>query len=179
MADPLNPYAPPHASLDPQGPESLWRDGNVLVMRPGSTLPPRCVKCNEPAELPLKPRKVYWHQPWVYILLLNLLVYALVALILRKRAVLAPGLCPRHRRHRWFGIALGWGGSLCALGLMYLGATQDIFALVVLGLTALLGSVIAGVILARVVNPSRIDKDFVRLRGCGQAFLESLPPFHG
>ncbi len=176
---PLNPYAPPRASLGPQGTEGLWRDGKVLVLRPGSPLPPRCVKCNEPAELPLKPRKVYWHQPWVYILLLNPLVYAIVALILRKHAVLAPGLCSLHRQRRRLGIALGWGGSLFALGLMYLGATQEIFALVVFGLAALLGAVITGVILAPLPNPERIDQDFVRLKGCGQAFLESLTPFHG
>lgn len=180
MSDPLNPYAPPKASLDPQSPESLWRDGKVLVVRPDSPLPARCVKCNAPAHLPLKRRKMYWHPAWVYLLLfLSPLIYIIVALIVRKCATLSPGLCDAHRRRHWLGIALGWGGSLLALLLMFLGATYEYCSMAVIGMILFLGAIVAGIILARVLQPERIDKDYIRLRGCGQAFLDTLPPFYG
>ena len=180
MTDTLNPFAPPKASLDPLSGENLWRDGKILIMRQGSTLPPRCVKCNEPAELPIKRRKVYWHEPWIYVLaIFCLLLYALIALFVRKQAMIAPGLCPVHRKRYWFGIALGWGGSTLALFLMFLGGTYDHFALIVLGMVVFLGMILAGIILTRILQPDRIDKDFVRLKGCCQAFLDTLPQFHG
>ena len=180
MPDTLNPYAPPNASLDPRSGENLWRDGKVLVMRPGSILPPRCVKCNEAAELPIKQRKFYWHEPWIYVFAITcLLIYALVCLVARKQAVLGPGLCPVHRKRRWLGIALGWGGSLLALFLMFLGGTYNYFALLVIGLVLFLGAILAGFLLSRLIQPARIDPDFVRLKGCGRPFLDSLPQFHG
>ena len=180
MADLSNPYAPPKASLDPRSTENLWRDGKILVMRPGSQLPPRCVKCNAPAELPLKSRQVYWHPPWVYLFaVLALLLYPIVAVLVRQRATFAPGLCPVHRHRRWLGIALGWGGSATALLLMFLGGTYDYSALMVLGLLLFLGAILAGIILTHLLQPERIDQDFIRLKGCGPAFLDTFPQFHG
>jgi hypothetical protein len=177
VTDTLNPYASPKASLNPQSSENLWRDGKILVMRHASTLPPNCVKCNEPAKLPLKERKIYWHQPWLYIFaLFGLLPYAVMALIVRKQATIAPGLCPVHGKHRLLGIALGWGGSLLALSLLFLGGRYDYCALMV---AAFLGALIAGLILTRILQPQRIDKDFIRLKGCCQAFLDRFPEFHG
>lgn len=180
MPEPLNPFAPPKASLDPQSAESLWRDGRVLVMRPDSPLPTRCVKCNAPALLPLKRRKLYWHPGWVYLLvLLNPLIYLIAALIVRKHATLSPGLCDVHRKRHWLGIAVGWGGSLLALFLMFLGATYEYCSVAVIGMILFLGAVVAGILVARVLQPERIDKDFIRLKGCGQAFLDTLPQFYG
>lgn len=175
-----NPYAPPHASLDPGGPEGCWRAGKEVVLRAGAALPPRCVKCNAPVTAPIKARTYYWHHPALYILaLVNLLIYAVVALIVRRRATLAPGLCSAHTRRRRLGLLVGWGGLLAFLGLLVAGVAVDGCGLMLAGGLVLLGALVAAILLARIVIPSRIDAEWVRLKGCGAAFLDSLPDFLG
>ena len=92
-----NPYAPTQASLKsadtPAGTGGLWREGNCLVVARGAAFPRRCVKCNEPSEEPHKLRKVYWHHPAVYLLLLGYaILYIIVALIVRRTMEVNPGL---------------------------------------------------------------------------------------
>ena len=75
MSTEFNPYAPPKANVEevPQG--AVWRDGDTLLLRPGTIWPTRCVKCNLPAVQPVKARWVSWHSPWLYfLLLLNLII---------------------------------------------------------------------------------------------------------
>lgn len=47
----------------------------------------------------------------------------------------------------------------------------------VLLILATLGCVIAGIIMSRIVYANRIDDRYVRLKGCGEAFLAELPEF--
>ena len=47
------------------------------------------------------------------------------------------------------------------------------------GILAILVSIIVGMIFGRVVYAKKIDKTYVRLKGCGVAFLDSLPQFTG
>ncbi|HJU84120.1 MAG TPA: hypothetical protein VJ600_07900 [Holophagaceae bacterium] len=152
----------------------------MLVLRQGGSLPPRCVKCNAPAELPIKARRVYWHHPALYILaVINVLLYALVGLIVRKQAMVPAGLCAEHRKRRSMGLTVGWVGSLLGLVLGIALVRGDNCGLAMLAVLLFVGSIVAGMILSRVVYPDRIDKDFVRLKGCGESFLASLPEFHG
>src|SRR5436309_2493776 len=84
----LKEGAPPSASM------MIWRSGPLLVMSQGARLPDRCVKCNAPANGQRLTRKLYWHSPYLYLLiLLNLLIYALVAIFVRKKARVEIGLC--------------------------------------------------------------------------------------
>lgn len=48
---------------------NVFRSGGQLVMAVGATLPPFCVKTNEPAAAVIK-RKLRWHPPVFYLLLL-------------------------------------------------------------------------------------------------------------
>lgn len=180
MSDPVNPYAAPKASVQDFGTGEIWRKGKLLVMQHGAQLPHRCVKCNAPAVEPVRARKIYWHQPWVFALLLvNLILYAIVALATRKQATIHPGLCPSHHSRRRRGIALGWTGAGLGILLAILGGVVSNGWLAVAGLLVFLGCLIAGVILAQFVAPTRIDKDFITLRGCGEAFLAGFPDFRG
>jgi hypothetical protein len=75
MTEEFNPCAPPSSSVEfvPEG--GAWRDGEVVVLDRKGLLPPRCVKCNEPAEEPVRTSKVYWHHPAIYLMvLLNILI---------------------------------------------------------------------------------------------------------
>ena len=183
-----NPYAPSLASMERGiGPLSqsegvgVWRDGKVLVTSLDAVMPERCVKCNEPADEPTKARKVFWHHPLIYLLvLLNVVLYAVVALIVRKKVIVAAGLCADHKARRKRSVMLTWAGVLGGIVVMYVGASSSMGVLGVgLGILLILASLLVGLIFARIVHAQKIDNSYVRLRGCGTPFLDSLPPFRG
>lgn len=175
-----NPYAAPRADLDasPSGASgAFWRAGPLLVTGLDVTLPPRCVKCNAPLAEPLKRKRFYWHHPAVFaLLLLNLLLYALVALLVRKRAEVGLGLCEAHARKRTMGILVGVGGTVLSLGLMFVGAAQNVPLLALAAIAGVVASIVAGAVMARTLLPTRIDRTGAQFKGCGEAFLAELPP---
>jgi hypothetical protein len=186
--DPRNPYAPSRASLKGAQPNeqlrgsvTAWRDNRDMVMLPDAAIPRRCVKCNEAADEPTKTRKVFWHSPWLYLLLLfNVIIFAIVARVVRKQATVAAGLCAAHKKRRRTMITVAWIGALAGIVLVYLGMASPAGAWgAFVGMLFILGSIIFGMITGRVVVAKRIDKDYVRLKGCGEAYLDSLPPFAG
>jgi len=169
-----NPYAPPRAALDTQPADGYWREGKVLVMRVGSALPQRCVRCNEPAVQPTKSRWLYWHHPgWFALLLINVLIYVLVALAVRKKAKVGLGLCARHRLRRRVFLSIGWGGFLFGLAVIFaqLSGSESAAGL---GMLIILFAAIIGIFGSRIAYPSRITKEEVRLKGCGVPFLDSV-----
>lgn len=183
--DKHNPYAPSRASLagaaatPAEGSGGTWRDGTVLVLSPDASLPRRCVKCNEPAQEPTRSRRVYWHSPWIYLLILiNLLIYIVVALIVRRKAVIAPGLCATHKTRRRIGIAIAWTLLLAGAALVVVGA-RDGSAAVAGGMLLILVAALVSTAVTRILRAKRIDTQYVRLKGCGTAFLDSVPPFAG
>ncbi len=178
-ADAPNPYAPPSADLSRgptrEGEDTLWRDGRILVMRRDSVLPDRCIKCNEPA-LGYKLRRVlYWHRPaWYWLLLVSVLIYAIVAMIVRKRATVEVGLCPVHRQRRYLAVALGVLALFGGLG-GCIAYAQESDAVIYLGIIL----AVAGVAIAgfghQVVRAAEIDDNYVRLKGAGADYLSPLP----
>ena len=98
-SDDFNPYAAALTdpdldglgfSSDPKTPVGVggWRDGDLLVISEGAKLPDRCVKCNQPAEGYLLQRKLNWHEPtWYLLVIISPLLYIIVALIIRKKAI--------------------------------------------------------------------------------------------
>jgi hypothetical protein len=62
-------------------------------------VPDLCMKCGAPAEV-RKNKTFNWYPPWVYVLILvNLLVFAIVALVLTKKKRVPVSLCAAHRNH--------------------------------------------------------------------------------
>jgi len=162
-----NPYSPPKAALEAHAHGEYWRDGKNVMCRPGSTLPPRCVKCNEPALQPMKARKLYWHHSaWYLFVFVNIVIYVIVAMIVRRKAVVTYGICAKHRNRRWLFIAIGWGGVALGVLLILANAAVALILMLVAMLTGLFGS--------RLAYPTRITKEEVRLGGCGEAFLDSI-----
>lgn len=186
VMDKPNPYAPSRASLagaavrPADGSGGTWRDGKVLVLAPDALLPHRCVKCNEPAEEPTKNRNVYWHSPWLYLLiLLNILIYALIALLVRRKAAIAPGLCHAHKTRRRTGIAIAWGLLFVGFALIIAGARGNSPGAAFGGVLLMLAAAIVSTVVTRVLRAKRIDAQYVRLTGCGTPFLDSVPQFPG
>jgi len=166
----VNPYTPPKAALEARPAGQYWRDGKIVVTRNGGALPARCVRCNEPASTLLK-RKLYWHHPgWYLLILINIILYAIVALIVRKRADVSYGVCGSHLRRRHTFLAIGWGGFVLGLLMAFAGG-----GMTAIGVVVSLLSVIVGFSGARLAYAARITKEEVRLSGCSPAFVESLP----
>lgn len=171
-----NPYEPPGASLEHVERDRCWNEtGSVLYVAHGSELPRRCVKCNLPVTGLVKKRTFYWHSPWWYVLVLvNILVYAIVGLIVRRKIKLSPALCTAHRQRRrtLLSATLAAACVAAAAGVSTFGgetADTSLLAFIVAFL-CLVAALFAG----RIVYPIEINERGARLKGCGDAFLRSL-----
>ena len=172
------PYASPAGYQLPSYPqESAWRDGDVLVVRKGTILPPLCIKCNAPVadRSPMR-RQVYWHHPAVYLLIFaGVLVYALVALIIRKNGVVFVSLCPAHRQRRLLMISVAWALGLGGLFAVIFGAANELGWLMLAGLAMFIAGIVVG-LFSQLLRPKRIDDYFMWLRGCSAEFLSQFSP---
>jgi hypothetical protein len=168
---------PPSVGLPGSG---VWRDQSKLVMSKDATLPQWCIKCNAPTNGLVLKRKLNWHHPAIYlILLVALLIYLIVAMVLRKSATVEIGLCEKHLAKRRQGLwityilfFLGVGGFVLAI------AAEDVTYLLV-GVVLLLASVIFALAAVRVVVPAKIDDRFVWLKGVNEEYLNRLPQWPG
>jgi len=182
--DEFNPYAPPRTeiALDPLAPieSGAWRDGRLLVMTRDFTLPDRCLKCNLPADGFTLKRKLSWH-PWYWYLLvlINVPVYIIAALIVRKTARVEFPLCEEHRRRRRRALFVGWLLCLSSIPALIVGLSllgESLAGLVVAAFVALfLTGLIYGVVGSQLAVAKRIDARFVRLKNVTPAFLAELP----
>lgn len=162
-----NPYAAPKAALEDRAAGGYWRDGKHVVLTAGGTLPPRCIRCNEPAAEPMKTYKISWHHSaWYLLVLVNIVVYIIVGLIVRKRAEVVYGLCDSHHKRRRMFSMIGWVG-------FFLGCAAIIVD-PLFGMVMAVAAILVGLFGSRLAYPTRITKEEVRLAGCGEAFLASL-----
>jgi len=182
----VDPYAPPDAEIGPSPlglePAGIHREGKVLVVPRGSehALPARCLKCGEATTVDPLVRKVAWHPRWVFfLLLLNVIFFAIGAALTRKRMELAMPLCDQHQRTRR---TLLYGGLLSMIGSWVVGfglaIALDNDASAVLAIAGgLLGT--AGLITTLAVlsplSAQRIDEQEGRFFGAKPAFLDHVP----
>ncbi len=168
--------------LNPAG-FQIWRSGKKLVMNREAELPDRCVKCNAPANGFRLKRNLIWHPPLIFLtILISILVYAVIAIIVRKRATVFVGLCPQHRtarrRAQWIAagmfllsLAMTIGGSFAAdAGYVMVG---------VLGVFGLLITLLYAIARTRTVWAARIDETHVWVKGVGAEYLAALPEWGG
>lgn len=159
----------------PLQPESVFRDGNLLIVPIGAELPPNCVKCGKPAAEVGKTHEVSWHSPWIYFALLNILIYIILALTLRKKMRVAFPLCEiharRYRQLRWWGTALiVFGPILTVWSAMSKG--DELALLIWTGLLmAILG---VGLLLTKPLRPTKITGTYGSFKGSGPGFLATL-----
>jgi hypothetical protein len=182
----FNPYAAPEVDID-TGPRhadgaDVWRDGKNLIMAKGAPLPDRCLKCNAPAEGIVLKRKLSWHPPLYYavLFLVGPIPYVVIALIVRKTAPGQLPFCPMHRRKRRRAIAVGWLLALAGVVLVLTGASLNDPVNGYLALSGLIVAIIGliyGVARSQIPSPSKIDKEYVWLKGVSPALLATLPPW--
>ncbi len=157
--------------------QEAWQSGKTLIVKSNATLPDCCVKCGQAATTRL-PRKLYWHHPALYLLvLISVLVYLIVAMIVRKSGFLVVPLCEAHQARRKRGILISW--LLVVLSLVSLtvaiGIDEDEYFV---GFAIfLLAGLIVSVVMTRTVVPTKMDAQFIHLKGCCAEFLAKLPAF--
>src|SRR4051812_13069115 len=180
------PYATPVQYQAMNATQGAWREGTLLIITKQATLPPHCVKCNVHVPDGWRWRKtLYWHHPALALLVIfpGLLIYAIVALIVRKKAIVEASLCPEHRSSRNTKLALAWLtglGSVAVLigGIAYGGSTKNAEWAIVVGLLGFVVLLILAVVfggMARVLAPTKIDDNFAWLKGAGPEFLSQFP----
>lgn len=177
-----NPFAPPRSDFNtgavgaPWAQGMFWRHGPLLMAKTGAVLPPRCVKCNAAADGPGKKQRFFWHHPaWLLLILISIFIYLIVALLVRSSAEVTYGLCPEHRQKRSHGILVGVGGILLSVALFVAAGVADQPVLVLFGVVAFLVALVVMIVKARTLMPLRIEGSTVQLKGCGEAFLATLP----
>jgi hypothetical protein len=161
----------------------ITRSGGKLSMvlpMPGQNiyLPPVCVKCGAPAADKPLVKTFYWHHPAIYLTIFaGLLVYVIVAAIVRKCVRVAVPLCPDHVQKRSVWVHLSW--------ILPLVGVADAFVLPgfhvdpAVGVFLMIGLVFAGLVIWAIVgNPikvKRIDANHCEFTGFCQTFLDQFP----
>lgn len=169
---------PPPPSVGMPG-AGIWREQSTLVMSRDALLPQRCVKCNAFTNGRLT-RKLSWHHPALYLLLLvAFLIYLIVAMIVRKSATVEVGLCEEHRAKRRTFIWITWILVLLGLAGLLLAIMANDGGPALIGILVLLTAIIFGVTATRVTYPSKIDERFVWLKGVNPDYLNQFPPWPG
>jgi hypothetical protein len=170
-----NPYATPKAALLETKDETCTREGKWVVVKTGSDLPPRCIICNAAVTTPIKRKTVYWHSPWLYLLiLLNILVYVIVGLIFRKTFKVSAGLCKLHAAKRKKRILTFSGIGVASFVVAVLLFSREIAGVAIVFFVLALILLLFAAIVARTVYPREITKEYARLGGCKEPFLASL-----
>jgi hypothetical protein len=159
---------------------SLWRSGNVLVAsKNGSSFPDRCFKCNASTNGRLIKRTLYWYPPWVIIVLLaSVLIGLIVAMIVRKTAVVEIGVCELHRKKRIRNILIGSGLMVLCVILLVVSIAKELGIVAILSLIAFIAGIVFFV-LARFVSVQKIDDNYVWIKGVCQPYLSTLPEWRG
>jgi hypothetical protein len=142
-----------------------------------------CMVCGQPAD-DTKSQSFYWHTPWIHLALLcGLLPWLILALVLRKTAVVKAPLCPRHRSHFLLrtlaicGLVLLLIVGSIGLGVLVSemerngssgewGWSFPVFLIVVI--------VIIVVVTQMFVRPARITDDTITLKGVHPDFVTAV-----
>jgi hypothetical protein len=160
---------------------TAWRDGKRVVAFDKTVLPARCFRCNhDSVGVPMK-RKLSWH-PALYFALIfvNLFIYVIVAILVRKRATLDIFLCEKHRSQRKMYIIGAWSSVVVGTLVLVIGGVTNTGWMSVAGILVIVAAIVASVVGVLDARAVKIKKDgSVWLRGAGKEFLASLPDWTG
>ena len=124
-------------------------------------------------------KKFYWHPPAFYLLICaGVLIYAIVAMIVRKSSTIHMGICEEHRSRRKRSIAIAWSAVGISFILIIASAAAEVGGLALFGILLLLGAIIFGIVTTQLLVPTRIDNQgIIWLKGIPPDYLEGLPAY--
>ena len=151
------------------------RQGRYVFVPKGADLPCRCIVCYAEVTPPVKKRRVYWHASgWYLLILVNILLYALVAAIVRKKALVSPAYCEKHAKARRLRIILFLVPALALMMSSFMfgfgGDTPLRVMAFIAGLLLLVFAIMAG----NTVRAVHIDPTGVTLAGFKEPFLSGM-----
>ena len=148
-----------------------WLEGkSIVTKRAGAKLPDRCIKCNGPRSGKRIRTRLFWHPAWVYgLILLNPLIYFMMALHVRLEASVALSLCRRHRNIQKIKSHLGYGLlllTLSAFAAPFVGIPESwVIPVVLLALLGLMAVAVWAAWVAPIVRAARIQDANVWIAG--------------
>lgn len=159
----------------------ILRDGEKLivpVMYPATVLPPACVKCGAPANK-MVTKTFSWHHPALYLVILaGVLIYVIVAMIVRKNMRLSVPLCVSHAQKRSTAVILSWVipliGVADAFILPNLGVDGGVVALITIA--CLLTGLIIWAVVGYPIRARYIDQHCGVFTGVCEEYLRQFPP---
>jgi hypothetical protein len=168
LVTPFNPYAPPQAtgpSFPGQMSSSAFRvEGDRLIILKDAVLPPICVWNGEPAPEGYVQRNLTWVPQWTAVFALSPLIYIIIFMVVKKTGGLRYALSEAARKRRRSGIIIAVGGVLASVVLMIAGGASNAPVLLVVGIFAMLITLIVGAVRARVLTIVKIDKTHIHLK---------------
>jgi hypothetical protein len=183
----LPPQLPP-AALDDANPyaragTAAHAERNLIIAPPVVDLPHRCIFCNEPDAKRLT-MKYSWHHPALYLLILaGILIYAIVALIIQKKATVRMSLCALHAARRQRKMLIFWLVPLIMIGVIIAGPVLEnarmigkdmSIPFILFGILGLIIALVVAGMSGRLLKPKFIDERMLKLAGAGRPFLDSL-----
>jgi hypothetical protein len=156
------------------------RSGKELMVHASAELPAYCVKCNEDASIytggAMVTQKYRWHHPAIYALIFSPLIYVVVAAVLSKRATIQLPLCGNHLENRknTGGFLIG-AGVVSALIIFFVASAGSGFFAFFLFLASMIGIGLSHEYFYKPLRSTKIDNDYVYLKGVDSAYLSRLP----
>ena len=167
----------------PNAPEIVRSGSHLFIALPPEGqvvyLPPFCVKCGQPATDKPVVKRFSWHPPALYLLILfALLIYVIVALVVRKTVCIGVPLCAHHAQRRKVWVTLAW--VLPVVGIADAFVLPRLFNMdpgwiVLLVVVFILGGLVIWAIAGNPIRPQSIDTFSAEFSGFCDAFLEQIP----
>jgi hypothetical protein len=166
----------------PNAPEVVRDGSHLFIALPPQGqavyLPPVCVKCGQPAPGEPVVKTFSWHHPALYLLILiAVLIYVIVALVVRKTIRVGVPLCSRHAQRRKVWVTLSCSLPLIGIADAFVLPRFDMdpgwVVLIVVGF--LLVGLVCWIIASNPIRPCSIDSFRAEFSGFCDAFLDHIP----
>ena len=156
--------------------EGVWRSGDRMVMSIGAELPDRCVKTNLPAGGQWAEIRLSWHHPALYlVVLLNLILYLIVAYFVRTRVIVRVGLTESALSSARTARRLMWALLLSGLAFCVAAVPTSVPQLLWPGVLLMLLAIPVYFLRGRIIWASKIEPGYVWIGGVHRDYLAALP----
>jgi hypothetical protein len=170
---------PPNATPTPPTPPSPAPDvvvhGKTLIVPKNYAFPPVCLVTGRTDDLVEVRRKLSWHASGVYLLILiNLLIYIIVAMVVRKTSEHTFYLSRQERDSRRKWTVVGWITVLAGIGSLVVGAAMETPAMIIACPILLIAGIVVFYTKVQLLRAERISETSASIRGIAPAVMNQL-----